>query len=100
MKEFFEVAGSLANFMGGIVLLIDAVRVRSNIKEKSGSDIFQKALEDAKVKEAPRDLQGHLLTTAVSRELWLAMDPLKRSWTGFALLVAGFGCEIASHIFK
>lgn len=102
MKECLEIAGSAANFAGGIVLLIDALRMRGNIKERSGGDIFQKALDDAEVKEqdAPRDAQGHLLATAVARELWLAVGPLKRSWIGCGFLVGGFGCEIASHFFK
>jgi hypothetical protein len=100
MKEYLEIAGSGANLAGGIVLLIDALRVRSSIKERSGGDIFQKELEKAQVKDAPQDSQGGSLATAVSRELWLAMGPLERSWIGFALLVAGFGCEIASHFLK
>ena len=102
MKEYLEIAGSGANFLGGIILLIDALRMRGNIKARSGGDIFQRALDDAKVKEgdAPRDSQGHLLATAVARELWLAVGPLKRSWIGCGFLVGGFGCEIASHFFK
>jgi hypothetical protein len=102
MKESLEIAGSVANFAGGIVLLIDALRMRGNIQERSGGNIFQKALDDAGVKEqdAPRDSQGDLLATAVARELWLAVGPLKRSWIGCGLLVAGFACEIVSHFFK
>jgi len=100
MKEFLEITGSLANFAGGIVLLIDALRVRRSIKTKSGGDTFQQALDKARVKDAPRDSHGNSLATAESRELWLATGPLLRSWIGFGLLVAGFGCEIASHFFK
>ncbi|SRR6266568_4335337 len=100
MKECFEIAGSVANLAGGIVLLIDALRVRSSVKEKSGGDIFQDALDRADVQDAPSDSKGRSLATAVSRELWLTLGPLKRSWMGFALLVVGFGCEIVSHFVK
>jgi len=31
MKESLEIAGAVANFAGGIALLIDALRMRSNI---------------------------------------------------------------------
>jgi hypothetical protein len=82
------------------MLLVDALRAPRSIKEKSGGDAFHKALEKAQVKDVLRDELGRLLDTAVARELELAMGPLKRSWVGFAFLVFGFGCEIASHFVK
>jgi hypothetical protein len=100
MKEYLEIAGATANFAGGIVLLIDAVRVRLSIREKSGGNIFQDGLNKAKVADAPRDAAGKPLDTEEARESWLSAGLLKRSWIGFALLVAGFGCEIASHFFS
>jgi hypothetical protein len=100
MKECLEITGSVANFSGGVMLLVDALRVLRGIKERSGGDTFHKALEKAKIRDVPRDEVGRLLDTAVARELELAMGPLKRSWVGFAFLVLGFGCEIASHLAK
>jgi hypothetical protein len=100
MRECLEITGSVANFSGGVMLLVDALRVLRGVKERSGGDAFHKALEKAQIKDVPRDELGRLLDTAVARELGLAMGPLKRSWVGFSFLVLGFGCEIASHLVK
>jgi hypothetical protein len=100
MKEFFEISGSVANFIGGVVLLIDALRMRGNLKIKAGGNAFQRALDAEHVTEPLRDTRGNSLATEEARELWLAIAPLVRSWIGFGLLAIGFGCEITSHFFR
>jgi len=47
MKECLEISGSVANFAGGIVLLVDALRVRSNIEDRGAAQAFLAAMKKA-----------------------------------------------------
>lgn len=98
-KEMLEIAGSVANFAGGLVLLIDAFRVRKVIRVKKAGQDFQEQLRKAGVKELdmPVDERGNPLGSPEDLEMWLAEGTFRRSWWGFALLVLGFACELLSH---
>ena len=101
LKTGFEVAGSVANFVGGLVLLVDALRARKVIRVKKAGEDFQRELREAGVGELdlPVDKDGNPLATPEDLELWLAEGTFKRSWWGFALLLLGFTCELLSHAF-
>ena len=99
IKECLEIAGSIANFAGGAILLIDALRVAKVIRIKKASKDFLAELRAAGVAELdlPVDPNGKPLHSAEEVELWLSEGGLKRSWWGFVLLLVGFGCELLSH---
>jgi len=40
-KEWLEIAGAMTNFAGGLVLLVDALRVRKVIRVKKAGQDFQ-----------------------------------------------------------
>jgi hypothetical protein len=98
-KECLEVAGSSANFLGGVVLLVDALRVRNNINRESVSLDFLNALRTAGSADRAENKEGQPLSTEADVKKWLSKSSLVRAWMGFALMIAGFGCEIASHFF-
>jgi hypothetical protein len=100
MKECLEIVGSSANFLGGVVLLIDALRVRSNIETEGVAEDFLNALEAAGAADRAVSKQRQPLATAEDVKKWLSKWSLGRAWVGFALMIAGFGCEIASHFFS
>jgi hypothetical protein len=100
-KTVMEVLGSVANFAGGIVLLVDALRSRKVVRVKKAGADFLEELRHAGVKELdlPVDEKGNPLHTPEDLELWLAEGTFKRSWGGFLLLLIGFGFELLSHVF-
>ncbi len=100
MKECLEIAGSSANFLGGVVLLIDALRIRSNIETEGVAQDFLKALQEAGSATQAQGTEGQSLATPEDVKKWLSKWSLGRAWIGFALMIAGFGCEIASHFFS
>lgn len=100
MKEYLEIGGSAANFAGGIVLLVDALRVKSSLGEKEGANDFLEAMRAENAEGMVKDPEGERLDTATAMEMWLSNRSLRRAWIGFALMTAGFGCEIASHFVK
>jgi hypothetical protein len=84
-----------------LLLLVDALRVRKVIRVKKAGQDFQEELRKAGVRDLdlPVDEHGRPLGTADDLELWPAEGTFRRSWWGFALLVAGFACELLSHRF-
>ena len=99
MKECLEIAGSTANFLGGVVLLIDALRVRRNIDTEGVASDLLNALDAQGSAERAQNPQGQPLGTTEAVKKWLSKWSLGRAWMGFALMILGFGCEIASHFF-
>jgi hypothetical protein len=99
-KECLEITGSVANFTGGIVLLVDTLRIRNNIETKSVSQEFLDAMNEIGSADRLETSKRKSLATPEAVEEWLSRWSLKRAWIGFALMIAGFGCEIASHFFS
>lgn len=102
IKEILEILGSGANFFGGIVLLLDALRAPRVVKVKKAGEDFQAELRAGGVSELnlPVDEKGNPLRTPEDLEQWLAAGTFKRTWIGFLLLLIGFTCELLSHFPK
>ena len=100
MKECLEIAGSTANFAGGVVLLLDALRVRRNIETEGVASDFLTALKAEGSSDRAEDSKGRPLGTPEAVKKWLSKWSLGRAWLGFALMILGFGCEFASHFFS
>lgn len=97
--SYLGVSGAVLNFSGGVFLVWDALKARKKTLAHFGAR--QTAEEEAaRTNKSPRyeTPEGEPLATELDWELWLAKEPLKWTWLGFALISAGFLLDIFSRI--
>ncbi len=91
--------GVVLSFAGGVFLTYDSLRARRKILAHFGA---RKIAEDQAKREGKPTLyetpDGKPLDTELDWELWLAEQPLKWTWIGFALISVGFLLDIFSRI--
>ena len=106
MAYHLDVVASLFNFVGGVLLALEAMRTRRAVKERRGSEILLDALKRRQEKQGQSkeetsiyDDTGRELRTRDAIEDWFAQRSAKFAWIGFIFLALGFTFDLISKIF-
>ena len=88
--NFLDVLGSVLSFLGGLVLFLDTLRMKSRIRNQETMSLLLVALKKEGGEGALKDDQGNPIKSDTDLQVWFAGNSLKWGWLGFALMTAGF----------
>jgi hypothetical protein len=90
MHITYGMAGAFLSFAGGVLLALDAIRMRSHIYQQRGSQDLLKFLKEQGAANVIKDDAGEPLNSETALQLWFANRSLKFAWIGFVFMTLGF----------
>jgi hypothetical protein len=91
-----DAAASCFNFIGGVILANDALRVRKNLKKRRGAEILVDTAKGNGDENLLYDSDNNPLRDHKAIEDWLSERTFRSGWIGFSFLVIGFGLDLIS----
>lgn len=98
MSNGFEIAGSIASFLGTAWLTADAISVRRNIRSESGANRLHEILDAHKKGSLLKDERGKDLNSEEALRLWFADRTLAWNWIGLAVIAFGFALDLVGKL--
>jgi hypothetical protein len=105
MQFHLDVLASISNFAGGLLLALEALNIRSAVKERRGTEALLDAIKrNNEKKPGPSedlpiyDDSETPLRTREAIEEWFAKRSSKYAWVGFVFLALGFGLDLISKL--
>jgi hypothetical protein len=98
--EIAEIAGSSLTVIGGVLLLIDGIRIRQNIRSEEGALKLLEIMREAHATGVVKDNKGEPLNSAEAIRLWFAAHAIALNSWALLLVVLGFISDLIGKIGK
>jgi hypothetical protein len=98
MKIPLDVLGSILNFVGGVILIWDALSVRKVLAE-AGARQLQEGLEKVGLGDL-LTFKGQPLSDATTFQLWSSKRSRHWAWIGLLVMTGGFLLDILAKALK
>jgi hypothetical protein len=90
MSNGFEIAGSCLNAAGAIWLLVDAVRIRRNIRAEDAATQLREILNGTGAGKILTDKKGNQLDSDKALRLWFSAHTIAWNWVALGIVSLGF----------
>lgn len=98
--EIAEIVGSSLTVVGGVLLLVDGIRIRQNIRSEEGAVQFLEIMKAANAADVVKDEEGNPLNSKEKIRLWFAAHTAVLNWWALVLIVLGFIFDLIGKIGK
>jgi hypothetical protein len=98
ISEWLSLIGATLSFAGGCFLTYDAFTIRKRIKAEAGLKSITEELNRLGCPDGLSEKDGTKFGSKMAIDLWLAVDSLTYTKTGFSLVTVGFVLDAVSRV--